>query len=106
MANVSVKVPGQIKSALLHRHAAASLAGSIASLGLPEISALNGAQLIKPLTWLLRTGDAGGKTAAMRALMFLTDDALCRTVLGRVSNPLQTFGLACRPGNRQAYVTA
>ena len=69
------------------RYAAASLIGSIASLGLAEINAINGARLVKPLMWLLRSGDAAGKCAAMRGLMFLSDDAQCRTVLGRVCAP-------------------
>ncbi|KAK9794963.1 hypothetical protein WJX73_006109 [Symbiochloris irregularis] len=87
-------------------HAAASLTGSIASLGLQEISALNGAQLIKPLVWLLRTGDSGGKVAAMRALMFLSDDALCRSVLAREDKHLRALVRTLASGPAEAQWAA
>ena len=66
------------------RYAAASLIGSIASLGLPKIEALGGQRLIKPLIWLLRRGDPPARFAAVRALMFLADEPACRHVMGGV----------------------
>lgn len=68
------------------RYAAASFIGSIASLGLPQIEALSGSRLIKPLVWLLRKGDQQARFAAVRALMFLADDPACRHVMGGVSS--------------------
>ena len=67
------------------RYAAASFIGSIASLGLPKIEALGGPRLVRPLVWLLRKGDAAGRFAAVRALMFLADEPACRHVMGGVS---------------------
>ena len=64
----------------LLRYAAASLVGSIALQGTPQIEAMGGPKLIKPLVWMLRNSGKELKYAAMRALHALSIDDSCCTL--------------------------
>ena len=68
-------------------YAAASLIGSIASLGEAHIDGMGGMKLIKPLFLVLRRGGADCKAAALRALQHLTIDRACRAMTARVRMP-------------------
>ena len=65
-------------------YAAASLVGSIASMGEAHIDGMGGMKLVKPLFLVLRRGGNDCKAAALRALQHLTTDRACRAMTARV----------------------
>lgn len=68
-------------------YAAASLVGSIASLGEAHIDGMGGMKLVKPLFLVLRRGGNDCKAAALTALQHLTTERACRAMTARVGAP-------------------
>lgn len=65
-------------------YAAASLVGSIATLGEQYIDAMGATKLVKPLFISLRAKDVACRAAALRALHKLCIDSACRAIIARV----------------------
>ena len=62
-------------------YAAASLIGSIASLGVPQARAIGGGGLVKPILWVLKSELPECQGAAMRALSHLArEPQACATL--------------------------
>ncbi|KAL3158344.1 hypothetical protein ABBQ38_010583 [Trebouxia sp. C0009 RCD-2024] len=72
-------------------YAAASLVGSIASMGEAHIDGMGGMKLVKPLFLVLRRGGSDCKAAALRALQHLTTDRACRAMTARQDSYLQAL---------------
>lgn len=73
-------------------YAAASLVGSIASMGEAHIDGMGGMKLVKPLFLVMRRGGNDCRAAALRALQHLTTDRACRAMTARVRpSPLATL---------------
>ena len=65
-------------------YAAASLIGSIASLGVPQARAIGGGGLIKPILWVLKSELPECQGAAMRALSHLAREPQACATLAQV----------------------
>ena len=66
-------------------YAAASLLGSMATLGEQYIDAMGSTKLVKPLFVTLKAKDITCRAAVLRALHNLCADPACRVVIARVS---------------------
>ena len=76
-------------------YAAASLVGSIASLGEAHIDGMGGMKLVKPLFLVLRRGGNDCKAAALTALQHLTTERACRAMTARVRAPYVATSSPC-----------
>ena len=65
-------------------YAAASLIGSIASLGVPQARAIGGGGLVKPILWVLKSELPECQGAAMRALSHLAREPQACATLAQV----------------------
>lgn len=84
-------------------YAAASLVGSIASLGEAHIDGMGGMKLVKPLFLVLRRGGNDCKAAALTALQHLTTDRACRAMTARVGAPPVATTLPCLSSSTRDY---